>query len=148
MARQRHGLFHASRAEENASGVDVLLTRWKDWFVTAPCSGHDAQHVLKWGVKRVGHDDDISKELRVAVEALRNSFDAINGCMASFVSTYLYCVNDPLESRGQAYTCWTNLSVNPDVANVLADLNLRWENGRLLASSRRRFDEDLLHQIS
>ena len=148
LARQRHDLFHASRAEEGVPEADVMLTRLKDWFVTSPCSNHDAQNALKWGMKSVGHDEEISKKLHVAVEALRNSFDAIHGCMASFVSTYLAFVDDPPGSRDQAYAFWTNLSVDPDVANVLADLNLRWESGRLLASSRRRFDEDLLQQIS
>jgi len=148
LARQRHDLFHASRAEEGVPEADVMLTRLKDWFVNSPCSNHDAQNTLRWGMQSVGHDAEISKKLHVAVEALRNSFDAIHGCMASFVSTYLSFVDDPPESRDQAYAFWTNLSVDHDVANVLADLNLRWESGRLLASSRRRFDEDLLQQIS
>ena len=68
--------------------------------------------------------------------------------MASLVSTDLSFLDDRPASRGQAYAFWTNLSVGHDVANVLADLNLRWENGSLLVSSQRRFDGDLFNQIT
>ena len=66
----------------------------------------------------------------IAVASLRNAFDLLHGHLSAFLRRCLEPVEEPGD-YGESYRYWTDIGVESGVADQLAELSVRWHNGRL-----------------
>ena len=126
-----HNLHYTvQRATGTAGRVGMMEAL--DWFVPTGCSNHDCQHALKWGMRELlragGSEDDVLKQLWVRIESLRDSCDQLHRTMASFIIDKLE-PTDCNYPRHIEYDFWVCLGVDTSVADILADMRVRWSGG-------------------
>ena len=109
---------------------DAALSRLTNWQVLTPCCNHDVQNALKWSLSRHVDNTEALKDLFIAVASLRNAFDLLHGHIADFLGRCLEPVDEPDEYE-ESYRYWTDIGVESVVAEQLAELSVRWHNGRL-----------------
>lgn len=149
-ARQRHALFHKMQAETGAAGSEGhrQLAAALDWIAITPCSNHDTQNALKWGLAGSLENPEIIKALFIIVSALRHAFDILYGCLTAFVQDNMEFVEEGPETHQDRVCFWTALGAEPNVAEELADLGLRWRDGHLEVFRRHFGDPALVERIT
>ena len=122
LLHQHHQRVHATAGADKTPlpAIDCLT----DWTLTTACASHDCQNGLKWAMARHVEGEDL-KDLYVVLESLRNGFDAIHGHIVPFVAKFLRVTCEAFD-REEAYAFWNAMGVEPDMANLLADLDLKW----------------------
>lgn len=144
---QRAALYYEVAAGGGPKTGEVALAELLDWVVATPCANHDVQNSLKWGMLSVSGDPEILGRLHIAIESIRNGFDLLFQGLGHFVLSFLSfapAVDDPQ----MVYSCWVNLGVDSETADMLSDLNLWWHNGRLQVGERHLEDPTLVEKIT
>ncbi len=132
---QRHQLFYEVKMSEADSGGDWSLMGLLDWVVAVGCANHDVQNALKWSLYSLSEEGEVIKKMYTVIVALRNGFDLLHARLASFVTAHLRLEEAPFDV-GEVYSFWINIGVDPDVAQILADLNLQWKDDHLVVNAR------------
>ena len=116
-----------SSVRNPADGALLALT---DWQVLTPCCNHDIQNAMTWSLSRHIESTEGLKDLFIAIASLRNAFDLLVGHLKVFLESCLELV-DEADDHDESFMYWVALGVDTCVAEQLADLSLRWHNGRL-----------------
>eukprot|EP00969_Alexandrium_andersonii_P342647 15145664-Alexandrium_andersonii.AAC.1 len=103
-----------------------------DWVVGCACANHACHNGLKWSLLKHSEDSEVLKDFHIVVEAVRNGFDLLHKHLRAFVLKTMDFSQDP-HDHFEVFNFWVNLGVDPDTAELLAELNLRWDGERLLA---------------
>eukprot|EP00974_Lingulodinium_polyedra_P076828 7437194-Lingulodinium_polyedra.AAC.1 len=125
---QRQKLWYTKQAE--VEGVESLPTEVLDWSVAIACANHDVQNALKWSLASCSEDGTVARRLFISVASVRNGFNHLHKRVVSFVSSKLV-LSDKAYDPYAVYRFWSNLSVEPEVSNLLSEMNLVWEEGEL-----------------
>ena len=86
--KERINAFHMGGLGPNLEERE--LHRNLDWLVHSACAHHDASKALQWSV-RASSSEERLKELRIAVESLRNSFSLLVAKLPSFLVQHRHC---------------------------------------------------------
>ncbi len=100
-----------------------------DWHVSTGCAAHDAHNSLKWSLEWFTNDSsDVLRHLHIAIESLQNGYDLLHEFLPAFVAATLTFDDTDWDDR-LVSEHWAFLGVDSEVAQVLAELNLRWDGG-------------------
>ena len=139
--RQNHRDIHARDPGQNRTSA--LL----DWVVSTGCACHDGHNSLKWALHAHFENLSLLKDCHIIIASLRNAYDLIMKHLPAWVRGHVKFV-DNSPRRDDCYLVWTSLSVEPDIANLLADLRLRWSGSCLEIHSDWQKDVEVYEHIS
>ena len=146
--QQRHGLYYEVSGGPSPRQGDIALQELLDWIVNTPCAAHDCHNSLKWGLGwLVADETEVLKKVHIAIESLRNAYNLLHCYLKPFVAEALR-FDEAVHDYHGVFEFWTTLCVDPAAADLLADMNLRWDGSQLLVSAKHRGKEGLIEQIS
>ncbi len=146
--RQRHELHYRSGGAGEPMPPHSRLLQLCDWQVATGCACHDCQNGLKWSMAGFLADPKNGlKDLYVVVDSLKNAFDLLVGRIHQFLAVSVGFDPDPVDPS-EISEFWSALGVEPDVLEVLCDLNPVWRDSVLWVSNRHRNNADLMEQLS
>ena len=151
---QRHSLLQGAIA----SGSVVVQGRSTatylpqfSWILVRGCALHDAHNALKWCLKAVlGDVAERIRKLHIVVESLRNGYSALQLHLPMFLATHLaFDDGEPFDSQS-LYHLWVNLGADSEIAEMVGELNLRWDwsKGKLLLGLHLQGDADVIEKVS
>eukprot|EP00974_Lingulodinium_polyedra_P032477 3127304-Lingulodinium_polyedra.AAC.1 len=85
----------------------------------------------------MGHTEEALKALHIAIESLRNGYDLLLPHLKGFVSESIQFEATAFD-QSEVFGFWVAVGVEPDVAEFLANHNIRWSGGKLLAHESAR----------
>jgi hypothetical protein len=145
--QQRQSLYYEVKYGPDRSGEPALL-ELKDWVLSTGCTAHDIHNGLKWSLHWLApNPTDILHQLHVAMQSLRNGYDLVHGHLGRFVSQHLSFDPEP-HNKLLVYRYWTALGVEVDAAEILSELNLRWDGSRLQVSALHQGADDLFEKLT
>lgn len=89
----------------------------------------------------------LTKDIYIAIESLRNSYDLLYEHMGAWLSENVRFVDDPA-SPEDLMDMWNALGVKPEWVDLLVSLRLLWRRGRLEVHSARVEEANLFEDIS
>ena len=105
-------------------------------------------NALKRSLQRFAQDvPDTTSHLHSCIEALRNGYSILHAQLSSFVAEHLHFEDSCLE-QPHLFALWTCLGLPPATAEELAELQLRWEEGRLAVATHCLESESLFDRIT
>ena len=151
---QRHTLF-----QETIASGDVLLDTsgfavhvpQLFWLVVQGCALHDAHNALKWSLKAVlGDVAEVTKGLHIAIESVRNAYALLQLRVPIFLTTHLRLDDGSDYDQQALYSEWANLGLDSHLAELVAELHLRWhsQSKKLLVAAKHASDLGLVEKIS
>ena len=120
------------------------------WFVGTPCALHDAHNALKWSLPQHFNDSNLTTDVHIGIEALRNSTDIIHGHLRGWLMKVVsFADPDSLPSEQELHTIWLALAVPVDTLDFLAStLRLHWDGEKLCLDGKCRERAGLLEELS
>ena len=132
MAQRQALYYEVKHGKENAYRGDALYEVLTDWFVTTGCCAHDAQNALKWGmVGCVPNSAEVLKGLYIGLESLRNGYSLLHSHLSRFVAKSLSFAGADHPSEDDMFTMWSDMGLEPGLAQELAEIGLLWPRGIL-----------------
>ena len=146
--QQRHSLYYETVGGPSPRAGNFALEGLQDWVVNTACAAHDVHNSLMWGLRPFAADEvDVLRRLHVGIESLRNSFDLLHRFLRPFVAERLQFA-EGVYNYNQVRQFWLVLSVEEEVADVLADLNLHWDGNALWVAGKHKDTRDLIEKVS
>jgi hypothetical protein len=146
--QQRHSLYYETLGGPIPRQGEIALLELQDWVVNTACSAHDVHNSLMWGLRPyAGNEADMMRKLHVAIGSLRNSYDLLHRFLNGFVARHLQFDEEEAD-HDKVYAFWLALSVEEDIAKILADLDLRWDGNALWVAERHRTTPDVVEKVS
>ena len=112
------------------------------------CADHDAQNALKWGLAPHAAQGDVTNDLHIVIESLRNSFFLIHAHLYEFLMIYLrydvHC-SDDIEA---ATIFWQVLGVDADMLDDIVEVNPQWRGGFLYVAGHLERDPCSMEKVS
>jgi len=145
---QRQALYYQVKHGAGAYQGDALFEVLTDWSVSTGCSAHDAQNALKWGM--VGCVPDTAEALKglyIGLESLRNGFSLLASHLDGLLQHSLAFVGEEHPSVDLLFTLWSDVGLEPDLAQELADTGLLWQGGRLCVRGSLQGDDGLRQRL-
>lgn len=122
------------------------LAQATDWFLPTPCCNHDAHNSLKWALSKYVLKE-VSSDLFIIIESLRNSFDLLMGRLYSWASSRV-CFSQREGTVDEHYQWWVLLGVDSEFATTMAELGLHFRFGRFHVDVDRQHDDDLFGTVT
>ena len=124
-----------------------LLQPLLTWVVHTGCCNHDCHNGLKWGLWRSWNDGTVLKDVYVAIESLRRSYNILYERMAPWLQRVVY-FTDEAEDVATLSQLWAALGVDPEFIEDIAGLGLLWRGGRLLVRRAHQHNAELFDTLS
>ena len=99
------------------------------WHTCVGCCCHDVHNALKWSVMEYVSDKNIMRSAWIVLESLRSGFSLLVSEMGSWVARHL-SYGDHLDADALRQY-WVMLDVGSEYVELLVDLQLRWQDGKL-----------------
>ena len=117
---------------EPPKGVKKSVMALSELVVVTPCALHDAQNGFRWGLLSSCKDTQLMRDLYISVESLRNSMDLLSSRLAGWLTSVL-CLVEPRDVQWQddRRALLEALAVDPEIAELLLELQLDWDGRRL-----------------
>ena len=146
--KQRHALHYKTCGTAAPPHPLNHLLYLCDWVVSTGCGAHDCQNSLKWSVAGLLTDASAGlKDLFIVVASLKNSFDLLVNHMPAFLREKVAFQTAPCD-HSEVSEFWCAMGVEPDVLEVLCDLQPVWQDGTLWISNKHRDSPNLMEQLS
>jgi hypothetical protein len=132
--RQYMACWHHQLRSQDSEG-ECQLNELTHWFVSVKCVLHLAHGGLKRGIANITEDKMILKSAWVTLESLRSSLGQLLCCAPAWINLRLQFED---WAMGSQEALWRTLGIETEVADVLVDLQLRWDpSARKLKVARR-----------
>ena len=142
--QQLHFLLESLPSSSQSQVLDNLL----NWFLASGCVCHDGHNSLKWSMLDQMKDAQGLRDLFVAIESVRNSYDMLHDHLPSWIKRRAMFVDARDEEVEQALTLWVALGVESEYADVLANLALRFRNGHLEVARAWEGDDSVWDRVA
>ena len=106
-----------------------------DWAVCTGCALHDSSKALEWALAPHVVDKEMLKDMHIAIESCRNSFDLLVQYMPQFLARYMERSAAPY-SKDDVASWWRCMGAPADRIEVLANLNPFWWQGKLVVPEK------------
>ena len=146
---QREALKNEKDDGQDPVDLRSALGDLLQWHLSNGCAAHDAQNGFKRGLMPFTVDaKTTSKNLFLAVHACKRGFDLLQEGLRPFIVRFLRFLPDAeAASQEDAYRYWTDLGVEPDIAQDMADMDLHFAGGFVNVRSSWRYQENLIDRI-
>jgi hypothetical protein len=143
VARKQKALHVARQFNEDAilPEGDARLRWLLSLFTSAGCVVHDSHNALKWAVFQRSTELDTVRHLFVCVESIRQGFDELVVHLPGWIVSLLHY--EDVVAASSWPESWKLCCVPHAIHDLLAELELRWENGALKVATKCRDHEDL-----
>ena len=113
-----------------------------EFVVVTPCALHDSQNAFRWGFLEECKDRGLMRDLYIAVESLRNSADLLSSRICSWVGLHLvFREGQSPEWLDQRRVLLEGLDVQPELLEIMMDLELAWEGDQLCVRAGAQVDK-------
>lgn len=137
--RQVQQLHKASELE--GTGFDELLPTALmgklNWVTSSACCNHDAHNGLKWSVMEFSSDPKVMRGLFICIESLRNGFSLLMQNLKPWLQEVLQYED---AAGFPHHALWALLGLDPNMAEIAEDLQLRFHGGQLKVASKWAID--------
>ena len=145
---QRHRLYYQLAHDRQDSPDDIGLQELLDWCICTGCAAHDTHNGLKWGLQWLVKDvAGTLQNLHIAIESLRNAYDLLHAYLMPWLVSVL-AFGPSSQDPQSAYKMWVALGVDSEDADILADLQVKWDGERLWVAEEHAGNKDLFQKIS
>lgn len=107
------------------------------WISTGACVCHDAHNSLKWSVLEQTQDPRTLRGLFICIESLKNGFNLMMKNVRTWLHTVVEFEDLPHFPHRQL---WQLLGIDPNIAEVAEELQLRFERDRLRIAKKWQGD--------
>lgn len=142
--RQQHEL---ALVEAGNDAGDIALRRLRCWMTSVGCANHDIHGGLSWALKPHLGGSQTSTNIWVVIQSLRNAYSLLERHTNDWLSSGVIAYRD-WEHKALGYELWCLLGMDSEWAETLADLQLRWQGGRLCVAARLEHEADSMNKIS
>lgn len=120
--------WHLSQPVPDTVPYKKGIREYLEFVVITPCALHDSQNAFRWAFFEDCKDRALMRDLYISVESLRNSADILSSRLASFIAEHLVFVDENgAEWKELRRELWMGLDVEPEVADILVELELTWD---------------------
>ena len=124
--------WHLSQPIPEAVRYPEGIREHLEFVLCTPCALHDSQNAFRWAYLDECQDRSLMRDIYIAVESLRNSADLLESRMNSWVAGRLRFVDGRDASwTVQRRVLLEGLDVQPELVEVLLQLELAWEGGQI-----------------
>ena len=118
-------------------------------MVVTACALHDAHNAFRWGFIAEVKNRELMRNVYIGMESLRNSVMIMTTHMGTWISRRIsYAEPLNMEWVDLRRKLWRALNVDMEVADLMSmQLQLRWEQGRLLVAKGLPEDMDVVGTI-
>ena len=115
------------------------------WFLSVGCFAHDAHNALRWSVLTFVNDRAKTRDLWVVLQSLRNGYDQLVLQLGPWLATHLgFRDGDPIHLEA----LWRMAGLDGKWLDHLVELQLRWEDGKLLVKASLEQELDTSHMVT
>jgi hypothetical protein len=143
LLRRQHELSLMQVTSSMPLGEGKLL-RLLSWYVSTGCCIHDVHNGLKWSIMNVVKDKDLAKNMWKVVASLRSGFSELVAHVSSWVVANIV-FKDWEFHNGEKL--WTMLGLPSEWVQVLAQLQLRWEDGALCIAVSEQHNDNVISLV-
>ena len=126
----RHAIPHMVRAIGDG---EAWLRGLLDWQVYTRCACHDGSKALEWSLKPLPSEDTM-RDLFIVVESLRNGYVQLFRHLTCWICEHLVVDDEPAGPQDVARRWLSLFGIDPNWAERLAALDLRWDGTHLRAN--------------
>ena len=119
-----------------------------EWVVASGCCNHDSHNALHWGMHQQFLNQDLMKDVYVAIESPRGTYDKLHLHLGSWLAQTVLLVDksEPPEALAQV---WRALGVDANMADLLANkLGLVCNSGYLHLLASKVEDPKAMEEVS
>lgn len=133
----------------DSAGSDTVKEKlpWLlDFCVGTGCANHDVQNSVRWATDFLITTPDTTRDLHILVDSLRNGYhDLIEGLRVFVGERLSFRVEraDPQE----VYMFWCCLGLDSEMCDILTDLDVWYEHGRLWVNAVHKNSPDLVERL-
>jgi hypothetical protein len=148
--QQRQYLWYEHRFGPAPRTGGAALLELTDWHMSTGCVNHDVHNSLKWSMWWLVQEPcGVLRNIHIAVESLRNSFDLLHRYLKGFLSTSLaFVAPESLCDPAEALEFWSLMHLDEDAVAMVQELQLCWDGKQLLLPVRCRNDPDLVEKLA
>ena len=113
--------------------------------MTTPCALHDSHNAFRLGFLEECKDRGLMRDIYIAVESLRNSADLLSSRIGSWVFHHLvHREGRSPEWLDQRRVLLEALDVQPELLEIMMDIELAWEGDELCVRAGAQVDKSSL----
>lgn len=134
------GCVDPMRAAEN------YLERNTEWTIGIKCKSHCCQNAFVWGMRRwsIG---SLSEDCHITIASCRNSAQALHSHIGEMISRRVR-FESAQASRAEVVAFWAFMEIGPDLLDLFAEVDPRWNGEFLLVNPDLEQDEEFWSKVS
>ncbi|CAE8616190.1 unnamed protein product, partial [Polarella glacialis] len=146
LVRKYHAAYNYNRSAQEQFPGEGRRLELMSWHLAVSCVNHICHGAMRWSLLHFINDKDCVRSCFISIESLRNSFGQLvshleGGWLQGKIEFEQWDGLDIGE-------LWSVLGVEPDWAERLTDMQVRWGGGLLKVAPRYQSDPALIESLS